>query len=91
MGLLTRDFSFFESFSLVNFGAPSLARSRVCHVSVLSLTSTVVSQYLQLFTYDLQIYKVLNTFTKVIKYIQYIHASFSPGFVQQIMPYLLVT
>jgi hypothetical protein len=33
MGLLTRDI-FFESDSLVIFGAPSLTRGRVCHVSV---------------------------------------------------------
>jgi hypothetical protein len=90
LGHLNRDF-FFDCFSLVIFGAPSLTRGRVCHVSVLSLKSTVVSQYLQLFTYALQIYKVLNTFTKVMKYIQYIQASFSPGFVQQIMLYLLVS
>jgi hypothetical protein len=48
MELLTRVFfCFFESFSLVIFGAPSLTRGRVCHVSVLSLKSIVVSQYLQ--------------------------------------------
>jgi hypothetical protein len=57
----------------------------------LSLKSTTVSNYLQLFTPEFEIYKVLNTFTKTIKYVQYVQASFSPGFVQQIMPYLLVT
>jgi hypothetical protein len=35
-------FFFFESYSLVILGAPSLTRGRVCHVSVLSLKSTVV-------------------------------------------------
>jgi hypothetical protein len=37
MGLLTIDFFFlffFESYSLVILGAPSLTRGRVCHVSV---------------------------------------------------------
>jgi hypothetical protein len=33
----------------------------------LSLKSTVVSQYLQLFTYDLQIYKVLKHIYKINK------------------------
>jgi hypothetical protein len=41
MGLLTIDFFFVESYSLVIYGAPSLMRGRVCHVSVLSLKSTV--------------------------------------------------
>jgi hypothetical protein len=48
LGLLTRDIIylfFFESYSLVLFGAPSLTRGRVCHLSVHS-QSTVVSQYL---------------------------------------------
>jgi hypothetical protein len=39
LGLLTRDifclfFCLFESYSLVLFGAPSLTRGRVCHLSV---------------------------------------------------------
>jgi hypothetical protein len=43
-------FFFFVSYSLV-FGAPSLTRGRVCHLSVYS-QSTVVSQYLhKIFTY----------------------------------------
>jgi hypothetical protein len=54
MGLLTIGF-FFESYSLVIYGAPSLTRGRVCHVSVLSLKSIVVSIYKIL--HELQIYK----------------------------------
>jgi hypothetical protein len=34
LGLLTRGFFFFQNYRLVLFGAPSLTRSRVCHVSV---------------------------------------------------------
>jgi hypothetical protein len=48
LGLLTRDIIiiiFFESYILVLFGAPSLTRGRVCHLSVYS-QSTVVGQYL---------------------------------------------
>jgi hypothetical protein len=50
--LLTRDFFFFLKVSVLLFLGPSLTRGRVCHVLVLSLKSTIVSQYLQLFTYD---------------------------------------
>jgi hypothetical protein len=52
LGLLTRDFFFFfERYGLVLFGAPSLTRGRVCHLSVYS-QSTVVSQYLhKIFTF----------------------------------------
>jgi hypothetical protein len=42
----------------------------------------------------LKTYIVLYTFTidfNKIQYVQYIQASFSPGFAQQIMPYLLGT
>jgi hypothetical protein len=49
LGLLTRDIYlfiyFFLNYSLVLFGAPSLTRGRVCHLSVYS-QSTVVSHYL---------------------------------------------
>jgi hypothetical protein len=40
LGLLTRDifFFFFLSYSLVLFGAPSLTRGRVCHLSVFVTT-----------------------------------------------------
>jgi hypothetical protein len=76
MGLLTRDFFFLKFQSCHFWGALSDERSGLSCVSLV-FESTVVSPYLQLFTYDLQIYKVLNTFTKVIKYIQYIQASFS--------------
>jgi hypothetical protein len=90
----------FESYSLVILGgAPSLTRGRVCLVSVLSLKSTVVCHLYKISTYILQC-TVLNTFTnnnifkhiyKSSEYIQFIQASFSPGFVQQIMSYLLVS
>jgi hypothetical protein len=87
MGLLTRDYFFiFESYSLVILGgALSDERSGLSCVSL--VLEVYSSQYLQNITHLLQMYIVLNTFT-VIKYIQ---ASFSPGFVQQIMPYLLVS
>jgi hypothetical protein len=84
-------FFFFESYSLVLIGAPSLTRGRVCHLSVYS-QSTVVSNYLQkklftycVYTFDIRnIYIVLDTFTiKTIKYNMYnIQASFSPGLVK---------
>jgi hypothetical protein len=45
-GTFDHRFFFFESYSLVIYGAPSLTRGRVCHVSVLSLKSIVVSIYL---------------------------------------------
>jgi hypothetical protein len=95
LGLLTRNiYFFFESYSLVLFGAPSLTRGRVCHLSVYS-QSTVVSQYLhKIFTYCVShltftIFTVLDTFTikdNKIQYVQYVQASFSSGSVQQIMP-----
>jgi hypothetical protein len=63
--------------SLVLFGAPSLTRGRVCHLSVYS-QSTVVSIYIEylhtvLYTFDIyNIYLVLDTFTiKRIKYNMY--------------------
>jgi hypothetical protein len=91
-----------ERYCPVIWGAPSLTRGRVCHLS--AFVSTVYSgqsvftfcvkhishiQYLTLNTYI-----VLYTFTlkyNKIQYVQYIHASVSPGFVQKIMPYLLGT
>jgi hypothetical protein len=87
-GTFDQSFIFFESYSLVIFGAPSLTRGQVCHVSVLSMKSTVVCHFYKIFTLQ---FTMLNIFTKVVKYVQYIQASFSPGFVQQIMPYLLLT
>jgi hypothetical protein len=68
LGLLTRDFFFFESYSLVLFGTPSLTRGRVCHLSVYS-QSTVVSIYIKylhtvLYTFNIyNIYLVLDTST----------------------------
>jgi hypothetical protein len=55
LGLLTRDIIiFFLSYSLALFGAPSLTRGRVCHLSVYS-QSTVVSQYLhKIFTCSME-------------------------------------
>jgi hypothetical protein len=48
-------FFFFLKVSVLSFfGAPSLTRGRVCHVSVLSLKSTVVSQY---FLYTAVVFK----------------------------------
>jgi hypothetical protein len=42
-GLLTRDiFFFFESYSLVLFGAPSLTRGRVCHLSVMNENALLI-------------------------------------------------
>jgi hypothetical protein len=80
-------FFFFESFCLVIWGRPLWreVRSVICQ-------STVVSQYLHtvLHTFDIyNIYLVLDTFTikgNKIQYLQYIQASFSPGFAQQGMP-----
>jgi hypothetical protein len=83
---------FFLKVTVLSFSGRPLWRevgSVMCQS--LLLKSTTVSNYLQLFTSEFKIYKVLNTFTKTIKYIQYVQASFSPGFVQQIMPYLLIT
>jgi hypothetical protein len=79
-------FSLSQSYCLVIFGSPSLTRGRVCHVSVF-VFEVYSSQ--SVFTKYLHLNKVLMTFTKLIKRIQYIQASFSPVFVQQIMPYLL--
>jgi hypothetical protein len=90
MGLLTIDF-FFKLQSCHFGGALSDEKSGLSCVSlVFEIYSSQYLQNITYFTYLLQIYKVLNTFT-VIKYIQYIQASFSPGSVQQIMPYLLVS
>jgi hypothetical protein len=44
-GTFDQSFFFFFNYSLALFGAPSLTRGRVCHLSVYS-QSTVVSQYL---------------------------------------------
>jgi hypothetical protein len=52
-----RYFFFFESYSLVLFGAPSLTRGRVCHLSVYS-QSTVVIQYLHTVLYTFDIYNI---------------------------------
>jgi hypothetical protein len=98
---------FFQSYCLVFYLGHSLWRgvgSVICQS--LSIQSTVASQYLHtLFTFCvthisqlkyllLNICIVLYTFTidyNKIQYVQYMQASFSPGFVQQIMPYLLGT
>jgi hypothetical protein len=53
---------FFESYSLVLFGAPSLTRGRVCHLSVYS-QSTVVSQYLH------NLYKICVTHKSHVQYL----------------------
>jgi hypothetical protein len=74
-------------------------RGRVCHLSV--FVNTVYSgQYLHKFLHcvrhslhlqylKLNTYTVLYTFTihfNKIQYVQYIQASFSPGFAQQSIP-----
>jgi hypothetical protein len=88
MGLLTRVFFFWKVTVLSFLGTPSLTRGWVWHVSVFVFevysSQSLFTKYLHL-NYKIT---VLKTFTKSIKYIQ---ASFSPGFVQQIMPYLLVS
>jgi hypothetical protein len=78
MGLLTRDFFLIESYSLVIFGVPPLTGGRVCHSSVF-VFEVYSSQ--SVFTKYLHLNKVLITFTKLMKYVQYIQASFSPRFV----------
>jgi hypothetical protein len=66
MGLLTLDF-FLKLQSCHFWGALSDERSGLSGVSL--VFEVYSSQNLQNITYELQIYKVLNTFTKVIKYI----------------------
>jgi hypothetical protein len=87
MGLLTRVFLFLKVTVLSFIGAPSLTRGLVCHLSVF-VFEVYSSQ--SVFTKYLHLNKVF-TYLQNLKHIQYIQASFSPGFVQQIMPYLLVS
>jgi hypothetical protein len=92
MGLLNRDYLFiyFLKVTVLSFWGGALS-DETSGLSCVSLVFEVYSsQYLQNITYLFQMYLVLNIFT-VITYINYIQASFSPGFVQQIMPYLLVS
>jgi hypothetical protein len=81
---------FFQSYCLCIFWAPSLTRDRVCHVPVFVIE---VYNSQSLFTTNiyikLKMYNVTHIYS-TIQYLQYIQASFSPGSVQQIMPYLLV-
>jgi hypothetical protein len=63
-------------------GTPSLTRGRVCLLSV--LVNTVYSSQSVI---TLSIYILCHTHFSDLQYVQ---ATFSPGFVQQIMPYLLV-
>jgi hypothetical protein len=73
-----RYYFFFESYSLVLFGAPSLTRGRVCHLSVYS-QCTVVSIYIKylhtvLYTFDIyNIYNIKHIHNKEnkIQYVQY--------------------
>jgi hypothetical protein len=54
-------------------------------------TFNVYNIYVVLDTFDIyNIYVVRHIYNK-IQYVQYMHASVSPGSVQQIMPYLLGT
>jgi hypothetical protein len=81
----TFDQKYFFSFSKLRSclcGEPSLTRGRVCHLSV--LVNTVYSTQ-SVITYI--IYILCHTHFSDLQYIQ---ASFSPCFVQQIMPYLLL-
>jgi hypothetical protein len=104
LGLLTRDNFFLESYCFVIWGRPLWREVGSVICQSLSLQSTVVIQYLHnLYTIcvthmsyvqylTLNVYVALYTFTveyNKIQYLQYIQASFSPGFAQQIMPYLL--
>jgi hypothetical protein len=64
-------------------------RSGLSFVSLQSVYSSQSVLHIVLYTFDIyNIYLVLDTFTiKTIKYnVQYIQASFSPGFAKQIMP-----
>jgi hypothetical protein len=76
---------FFSMLLSCLLGAPSLTRGRVCHVSVFVI---VVYSCPSIFTTNIYIkFKIYMCY----KHLQYIQASCSPGFVQQIMPYLLIT
>jgi hypothetical protein len=79
LGLLTRDLFLFLKVTVLSFGgALSDERSGLSFVSLCQYSlQWSVSIYIHI--YD------------KIQYVQYIQASFSPGFVQQIMPYLLGT
>jgi hypothetical protein len=59
------------------YGAPSLTRGRVCHLSVI-VDSNSPCQYLQIFTRSQLIYSLIHNIYK---------ASVNPGSVQQTMPY----
>jgi hypothetical protein len=66
-------------------------RGRVCHVPVFVIdVYNSQSLFTKIFTFKLNINSVKHIYN-TIKYLQYVQASFSPDFVQQIMPYLLVT
>jgi hypothetical protein len=89
LGLLTR-ICFSKLLSCL-FAAPSLTRGRVCHMSVFVIeVYNSQSLFITIISVKLKMYSVKHIYN-TIKYIQYIQTSFSPGFVQQIMPYLLVT
>jgi hypothetical protein len=102
LGLLTRDNFFFKVTVLSFGGALSDERSGLSSVSPLSIKSVVVSMYIQftlcvthssqLNTIQYNRIKNLHCVIHIIvnqnkiQCVQYIQASFSPGFAQQIMP-----
>jgi hypothetical protein len=97
-GTFDQSFFFFWKLQSCHFwGALSDERSGLSCVNlvieVYSSLSFLQNIYITIYNVE-HIYKTikyLNIFTKVVKYIPYIQASFSLGFVQQIMPYLLVS
>jgi hypothetical protein len=90
-GTFDQSFFFPSKFLSCLLGAPSLTRGRVCHVPVFVIeVYHSQSLFTKIFTFKLKIYNVKHIYN-TIKYLQYIQASFSPGFVQEVVPYLLVT
>jgi hypothetical protein len=65
-GTFNQRFFFFESFSLVIFGAPSLMRGRVCHVSVFVIV-----------VYSCQSIFTTNIYIKLKIYMCYKHLQYS--------------
>jgi hypothetical protein len=83
---------FFRSYCLVFLGRPLWREVGSVICQSLLLQSTIASHYLQqIFTLNWIITFCITHIYNAIKYLQFILPSFSPGSVQQIMPYLLVT
>jgi hypothetical protein len=90
--LLTRDRFFILKVTVLSFGgALSDERSGLSFVSLCqySLSSQSVFTYCVTHIWHFQYLRCVRHIYNKIQYVQYIQASFSPGFVQQIMPYLL--